>query len=114
MIVRTAEIDKGLEILFEEDVIAKMDLKSGESVTLKRKDSTHELPVLDKKGDALRVYLSAEIAAETGLEADKKIIVERKEGLLLLRPLEQDFMSWFNEGFDNPDIQRGCCFSSYE
>jgi hypothetical protein len=107
-IEKIQETARGLGLVFSEKAIEVLKLKEGEPVVVKQGTFRREISAVHKIEGGIGVLIPDDIVHELQLKAGKKTVLDREGNTLLIKPMQEDFSDWLDDGFRNPDLSCNC------
>ncbi len=107
-IEKIQETARGLGLLFSEKAIEMLKLKEGDPVVVKHGTFRREISAVHKMEEGIGVLIPDDIVQELQLKAGKKTVLDREGETVLVKPIQEDFSDWLDDGFRNPDLNCNC------
>ena len=107
-IEKIQETARGLGLVFSEKAISLLQLSEGDPVVVKMGTFRRELSAVQKLEGGMGLVFPDDIVQELQLKTGQKTVLSREEQMVLVKPLQEDFDSWLDDGFRNPDLDCNC------
>jgi len=107
-IEKIQETARGLGLVFSEKAMELLKLTEGDPVVVKMGTFRREISAVHKLEGGIGVLIPDDIAQELQLKPGQKTVLSREEQTVLVKPLQEDFDSWLDDGFRNPDLSCNC------
>ncbi len=107
-IAKIQETARGLGLVFSGKAVSEMKLKEGEPVVVKQGMFRREISAIQKMEGSIGVLIPDDIVNELQLKIGKKTVIDREGDTVLVKPLQEDFSEWLDDGFRNPNLDCNC------
>lgn len=107
-IEKIQETGRGLGLLFSEKAIEMLKIKEGDPVEVRQGTFRREVSRVHKIEGGIGVLMPDEIVQELQLKTGKKTVLDREGETVLVKPIQEDFSDWLDDGFRNPDLSCNC------